>query len=247
MKRIIQLILIVLLICSPAAAQTELSIPKTTDQVVLVTNTHWDATQAKLHRYERQGETWKEVGKPVLVNLGRTGLAWGASPLMQDFQPPSDQLQKREGDGRSPAGVFPILRAFGHPKAPAGYSDQNLPFLHISDEQCVDDKTSQYYNQIVRPGEVGGVTWNSAERMKIGLYKLGLVVGHNCPKAKSGYGSCIFFHLQSGVGKATAGCTSMSGKELTDLVLWLKKDSNPVVVQLPQSEFRKRKATLPFF
>lgn len=246
MTRLIPFLLF-LAILSPLAADTELRIPDQSRQAVVVVNSHWDATQAHLHRFERkhQSEPWKSVGRPVLVNLGRTGLAWGKSPLMVEFTPPQGEGEKREGDGRSPAGIFPILRAFGHPSPPPGYSNQNLPYLDISDEQCVDDKTSKYYNQIVRPKEVGGVTWSSAERMKISLYQLGLVVGHNCPKAKSGYGSCIFFHLQRGIGKATAGCTSMDDRDLQQLVLWLKKDKNPVVVQLPRKEYAKRQLGLP--
>lgn len=234
-------LLLLLFLTSCTLAQTELKLPKDCRQVVVVTNSGWDQTVATMRRFERkaEGKPWTAVGKPVTVNLGRTGLAWGRSPLMKGFTPPENDLSKREGDGRSPAGVFPFLKAFGHPQAPEGYSSKNLPFLKVTDQQCVDDKKSEYYNQIVKPAEVGGVTWDSAETMKIDLYKLGLVVGHNCPMADPGMGSCIFFHLQSGPGKPTSGCTSMEPTPLRDLVLWMHTDSHPTLVQVPASVYSK--------
>ncbi len=224
-----------------AQAQPDLTIPQDCLQLVVVHSQKWDDPTATMVRFERVNPEsgWEQKGAEVAVNLGRTGLAWGESPLMKKSAFGKNALQKREGDGRSPAGLFPILRAFGHPSRPAGYSDANLPFLEVEAQQCVDDKRSPYYNQIVEPSEVGGVTWASAEQMKIDLYELGLVVGHNCPKAQPGFGSCIFFHLERGPGKPTAGCTSMDRASLTSLVLWLHRSKNPAVLQLPTAEYER--------
>lgn len=231
------------LLFQPLAAQ-EIRVPNDSLQLVTVINDHWDDTTAVMRRFQRETSQakWVEVGQPVPVNLGRTGLAWGSSSLMETKK--VEGKRKVEGDGRSPAGIFPFLQAFGHPAPPEGYAKENLPFLTVEEEQCVDDGSSPYYNQVVDPNEVGGVTWNSAETMKIGLYQMGLVVGHNCPKAKPGMGSCIFFHLERGPGKPTAGCTSMKGKDLKALLLWLRADDNPVVIQLPRKQFEKRREAL---
>lgn len=240
-----QLTILWLLLCSALLAQPQLKIPDDCRQLVVVRNRNWDDTTAVLHRFERVDSGWRQVGGAVQVNLGRTGLAWGASPLMGNIQLPDKALRKREGDGRSPAGLFPILRCFGHPTAPVGYGHRNLPFLAVETEQCVDDKSSKYYNQVVNPEKVGGVSWNSAERMKIGVYRLGMVVGHNCPKAKPGFGSCIFFHIQSGPGEATAGCTSMEYAPLKELALWLERDKHPLVVQLPEAVYAGQGESFP--
>ena len=239
----LRLLLLLFLLVGPLWAQT-LEIPDDSRQLVVVCNKDWDEPVARMYRFERadSDSAWQKVGKPIVVNLGRTGLAWGSSSLMKT---PTGVKVKKEGDGRSPAGIFPILKAFGHPEAPAGYSADNLDFLILTDEQCVDDRNSEYYNQIVEPEKVGGVSWDSAETMKIDLYRLGLVVGHNCPKAVPGMGSCIFFHLQRGPGKPTAGCTSMTDAALSDLVLWLKKAEYPVVVQLPVEVYKKMGEALP--
>jgi L,D-peptidoglycan transpeptidase YkuD (ErfK/YbiS/YcfS/YnhG family) len=239
------LIFLLFLFLGPVSAQ-DWSIPPTTRQLVVVCNESWDDTTGRMVRYQRtnQDGSWVQVGSPVPINLGRTGLAWGSSPLMSE---PTSGLKKKEGDGRAPAGLFPILRAFGHPSPPKGYTERNLEFLNVTNEQCVDDAGSEYYNSIVNPSEVGGVTWDSAEKMKIGVYRLGLVIGHNCPKAVPGLGSCIFFHYETGPGVPTAGCTSMTPTSLKNLVLWLEKDSHPVLLQLPRPVFESLKGDYPEF
>ena len=236
MKRLCLLLLSLWFLAVSAAAEPRCSIPDETRQAIVILSPSWESTTATMYRFERRrpGTPWQPVGAVVPVNLGRTGLAWGESSLMTPSSA-SDGPQKREGDGKAPAGLFPILKAFGHPKPPAGYKKANLPFLVVTDHQCVDDKNSPLYNQIVRPDEVGGRTWKSAETMKIGLYQMGLVVGHNCPEAKPGMGSCIFFHLQSGPGAPTSGCTSMEEGPLVNLLRWLRSDAKPVVLQLPRA------------
>ncbi len=246
MKRFITVLMLLLLSFS-AIAEGRLTVPESCLQLIVVTSSSWDSTTARLQRYERDSRDsqWEKYGTGIEVNLGRTGLAWGESPLMSGITPPKGAQLKREGDGRAPAGLFPILSAFGHPTPPKGYTDRNLPFLTVTDEQAVDDVESPYYNRIVKPSEVGGVSWKSAETMKIDLYKLGLVVGHNYPNPKPGHGSCIFFHYQSGPGQPTAGCTSMEGKELRALAIWLKRDRDPHVLQLPSSEYAKLGSSFP--
>lgn len=238
MKTVLRLALALWLLAAPVFAAPSFPVPAESRQLVVVLSDGWDAPTARMYRFEResaQGE-WSPIGQVVTVNLGRTGLAWGRSELIKDAESGSGP-QKREGDGKSPAGLFPFLKGFGHPAKPAGYSSANLPFLVVEHEQCVDDGASPYYNQIVKPSEVGGRTWKSAEDMKIGLYEMGLVVGHNCPAAKPGMGSCIFYHLQSGANCPTSGCTAMDRGSLTNLLLWLKRDAKPVVLQLPRAEF----------
>lgn len=239
MKLVFRLLLLLWLTLA-ACAQPKLSIPPSSEQLVLILSSGWDDATAEMYRFERDeaDQAWRRVGKRVAVNLGRTGLAWGRSELIGQVDSPGTRgPRKREGDGKSPAGLFPFLKAFGHPKAPAGYREANLPFLVITDEQCVDDGKSEYYNRVVDPDQVGGVSWTSAETMKIDLYRMGLVVGHNCPKPAPGLGSCIFFHRQRGPGDPTSGCTSMDDPSLTELLLWLEKEAAPVVLQLPEPVF----------
>lgn len=241
MKTLTRLFLLYLLLVTCVLAEPKLVIPESSLQAVVVINSDWNDPYAQMYRFERASadKPWVTVGRAIPVSLGRTGLAWGRSPLFEEVPASEKGPRKREGDGKAPAGLFPLLSAFGHPTAPAGYSTANLPFQIVDKHQCVDDGNSPYYNQIVVPSEVGGRTWNSAETMKIEVYKMGLVVGHNCAKAQKGLGSCIFFHLRSGPKDTTAGCTAMDKAPLTELLLWLKKQSEPVVIQLPKQQFQQ--------
>jgi hypothetical protein len=97
----------------------------TVRQLVLVRARSWASSSGLLRRYERAaGGTWRTVGGSVDVNLGRHGLAWG-----RGLHPASKSGPiKREGDGRSPAGVFALERAFGAAESlPDGSKD--FPYL----------------------------------------------------------------------------------------------------------------------
>ncbi|HKU80441.1 MAG TPA: hypothetical protein VJQ42_11415, partial [Rhodanobacteraceae bacterium] len=79
-------------------------------QAILVTVPDWNATSGTLRTYERKHGAWREVGHAAPVVIGHAGAAWGIGLNPRQ----SDGPIKREGDGRSPAGVFAIGRAFGY-------------------------------------------------------------------------------------------------------------------------------------
>jgi D-alanyl-D-alanine dipeptidase len=208
-------------------------------QLVVVTTPGWDSTTGMLHRFERarEGEAWRAVGTPTPIVVGRTGLAWGigfdAVPGAEASAP-----RKREGDGRSPAGVFPLDTVFGFQPlaAPLG-----LPFVSLTDQtDCVDDPGSAHYNTVVARDRVSRVDWSSAERMRtIEQYKLGVIVGYNAAPPVPGRGSCIFLHIWGGPASTTAGCTALDARELTAVVEWLDASRRPMLVQLTASEYQR--------
>jgi D-alanyl-D-alanine dipeptidase len=217
-------------------------------QLVVVTADGWDAITGTLRRYERPtaAARWHPVGDPVPVVLGRTGLAWGVG----QGPAPADAAPKREGDGRSPAGAFPLLAVFGYGDAPAG--PPRLPHHPVTEGTvCVDDPASRLYNAVVDSAAVPGARWGSAERMRaVAGYRQGVVVAYNGawvgrPAAAgrpagggrpvAGRGSCIFLHVWDGPDRPTAGCTAMDAGALATVVAWLDPAARPVLVQLPRS------------
>jgi D-alanyl-D-alanine dipeptidase len=147
-------------------------------------------------------------------------------------------LFKREGDGRSPAGVFRLSSAFGY--APADQARWiKLPYVQCSVTlECVDDGKSAYYNSVLERGSVKKPDWNSSEEMlrKDEQYRWGIVVDHNAER-KPGGGSCIFMHIWNGTGQGTSGCTAMEAKNLERILKWLDSKAQPVLVQLPQAQY----------
>ena len=195
-------------------------------QLVIVIPPTDSSVAAQLWRFEKTSKTWRQVGLPHPVNLGKKGLAWG-----KGLHSPKPGLQKEEGDQRSPAGLFRFGQAFGY--APAGTLRLKLDYRSVTATQiCVEDSDSRYYNQIVDETRVRK-DWKNRESMlrKDEQYKWGIFVKHNLPPAPDS-GSCIFFHLWREAGSGTLGCTAMAEENLLALMRWLDPQQKPVLVQM---------------
>jgi L,D-peptidoglycan transpeptidase YkuD (ErfK/YbiS/YcfS/YnhG family) len=208
-------------------------------QLILVTTPDWNATSGTLRTYERDREgAWQEHGEGVPITVGRSGSAWGLG-----LHPAQPGVQKREGDGRAPAGVFAIGQAFGYgPDAATA-----LPYAQMqATSWCMDVVGSPLYNRIVDAAQVGdAAVQGSTEPMRLDLhndgdqrYRNGFVILHNA-RAEKGAGSCIFAHLWGKPGQPTAGCTAMAPESMQRLYAWLKPEANPAFVLLPEDEYRR--------
>jgi L,D-peptidoglycan transpeptidase YkuD (ErfK/YbiS/YcfS/YnhG family) len=209
---------------------------KDSQQFVLVITAGWDDNQGTLQAFDREGSGWKSHGAAVHVSIGRAGSAWGLG--LHDPQPGP---KKKEGDGRSAAGVFRIGQAFGY----APDVETSLDYTAMTATHwCVDVNASPLYNRIVDSRVVGNdAVAGSSEPMRRDLhangdqrYKIGFVIEHN-EAATPGEGSCIFAHLWKSSGEPTAGCTAMDESVMRELVAWLNPKRSPVFVLLPKSEY----------
>jgi L,D-peptidoglycan transpeptidase YkuD (ErfK/YbiS/YcfS/YnhG family) len=207
-------------------------------QLVLVTTGGWEATAGVLRRYARDDGAWRHVGVPVEVTVGRNGTAWGTG--LHDAQPGP---QKREGDGKAPAGAFALGTAFGYADSLA----TGLPYRAMTaSDWCIDVPASPLYNTIVDAREAGAAAIEgSTEPMRRDLhangdqrYALGFVVEHN-PGRTPGGGSCIFAHVWKAPGETTAGCTAMAEAAMRELLAWLDAKQAPVFVLLPEAELER--------
>ncbi|MGD9970580.1 MAG: L,D-transpeptidase [Sulfuricurvum sp.] len=200
---------------------TPMIVAASSEQLVVVLGDDVNVSQGILQRYERKAE-WEKTGLPVPVILGRSGMGFeqGALPL------------KREGDGRSPAGIFPVMAAFGYSPLP----NSALPYLYADDRLiCIDDSEDPDYNRVVPMPETR--IPKSYEKMHRDdeLYRNGAVIGYNAPGLQ-GRGSCIFFHLKHPDNTPTSGCTSMEENDLKTLLGWFKSEKEPMVLQIPVGE-----------
>lgn len=227
---------------SPSARTGEAMAWRDARQLVLVMTDGWDADHGRLRAYERDGNGWTPVADAVPVTIGRAGSAWGVGLQA----PRTDGPVKREGDGRSAAGVFRIGQAFGYAEqAPTALSYRAL---QVSD-YCVDVDGSPLYNRIVDARQVGEqAVAGSTEPMRRDLhahgdqrYKLGFVIEHN-RDGRRGAGSCIFAHLWSSPTDTTAGCTAMDESAMRRLLGWLKPEEHPVFALLPREAYARLRA-----
>ncbi len=223
-----------------ASAYSQQSDPlKSSTQLLVVTTADWKAVQGKLERFERSGphNKWRAVGDPVTVVVGKNGLGWGSGAVPASGQP-GDPI-KKEGDGKAPAGVFRLSTAFGY--APNPQSGWTMPYVPLTPSvECVDDTTSKFYNRVLDRSTVAP-DWNSSEHMRRDdeLYRWGIVVDHNSDPIKPGRGSCIFMHIWRRPGQGTVGCTAMPQEKLEAVLSWLNPKKSPMLVQLPDAEYKK--------
>jgi L,D-peptidoglycan transpeptidase YkuD (ErfK/YbiS/YcfS/YnhG family) len=140
-------------------------------------------------------------GEKVRCALGRSGV-----------KPAAD---KREGDGASPAGVWPIRRVLYRPdRGPAPATAFELQPISRHDGWCDDPKDVAYNRPVHLPYPA------SAEHMwmESGVYDIVVVLGHNDDPVVPGMGSCIFLHLSKPDYSPTQGCVAIARPDLEALL-----------------------------
>jgi L,D-peptidoglycan transpeptidase YkuD (ErfK/YbiS/YcfS/YnhG family) len=235
-------LLIATLSTSVPAASSAADLPwSDARQLVLVTTSDWNADHGVLQTFAMSEGGWQPAADAIPVTIGREGSAWGIG-----LHPAQPGPQKREGDGRSPAGVFRIGNAFG-------YADSAKTALQYdamtSTDYCIDVSDSPLYNRIVDKRVVGDkATEGTTEPMRRDIhvdgdhrYKLGFIIEHNS-RGVAGLGSCIFAHIWKASGVPTAGCTAMDEGVMRALLTWVDAQQHPIFVLLPRQEYARLQA-----
>ena len=85
-------------------------LPQNSRQCLVGIAEGWDSSAVTLRLFEKSGSDWKQSGGEWKGRLGRDGLVWGLGlhPV------PEGAAFKKEGDWRTPAGVFKIGGAWGY-------------------------------------------------------------------------------------------------------------------------------------
>ncbi|MCA6298304.1 MAG: L,D-transpeptidase family protein [Phenylobacterium sp.] len=140
-------------------------------------------------------------GRRVRCALGRAGV-----------RPAAD---KREGDGASPLGVWPIRRVLYRPdREPAPGTRLPVAALTPQDGWC-DAPEDPAYNRPVRlPYPASAEELWREDR----VYDLFVILGHNDDPPVSPMGSAIFLHLIQPDGSPTAGCVAIQREDMLDLL-----------------------------
>jgi L,D-peptidoglycan transpeptidase YkuD (ErfK/YbiS/YcfS/YnhG family) len=187
-------------------------------QFITVITPNFDSTKGILTAYEKLNGQWKIKYSNIECVIGRNGLSY----------------DKKEGDGKTPIGVFTIGQAFGRLPNPGTQMDYRQT---NSNDYWVDDATSNYYNTW-QVGPSSG-RWNSAERLYyVKSYDYAAVVNYNEERIPYN-GSAIFMHVFKENKKTTSGCISIEKEDLVKLLKWLKPDSNAKILICPDSEIDK--------
>jgi len=119
--------------------------------------------------------------------------------------------RKREGDGGTPAGVFPLRRVLFRPDRESP-PETGLPCAPIAeDDGWCDAPDDPKYNRPVKL-PYGA----SAERLwrDDAVYDLIVVLGHNDDPPIPGAGSAVFLHIARADYRPTEGCVALARDDL---------------------------------
>jgi L,D-peptidoglycan transpeptidase YkuD (ErfK/YbiS/YcfS/YnhG family) len=150
----------------------------------------------------RQGEI-RWPGGRARCALGRGGVVVEAS--------------KREGDGATPAGRFPLRRLLWRAdREPAPVTRLAARAITLTDGWCDDPARPEYNRPVTLPAYASG----TAEKMwrDDHLYDFVVVLGHNDDPPTPGKGSAIFLHIARPGFAPTEGCVAMAKEDLTALL-----------------------------
>lgn len=124
-------------------------------------------------------------------------------------------IVKREGDGATPAGTYPLLfgmyRADRAARPPTELAMTAIEPGHI----WIDDPSDANYNRLESsPYPAHGETlWRQDD-----LYDLLVVIGYNIDPTIPGAGSAIFLHIARPDFSGTDGCVAVAKDVLTGVV-----------------------------
>lgn len=122
---------------------------------------------------------------------------------------------KTEGDGATPAGIFPLRRALYRPDR-IGMPATGIPVSAIAaDDGWCDAPGDPNYNRAVAlPYPASHETlWRADE-----LYDLLVVLGHNDDPPEPGAGSAIFLHVARPDYAPTEGCIALALADLRQIL-----------------------------
>ncbi len=171
-------------------------------------------TSATLTTFQLDGSCWKRAAGPWTARVGYNGIS----------------IDKHEGDGTTPAGIYGFQATmYGNAANPGvQYTYHRLACGDWWDE----DSSSSRYNEFVHvPCSDTNPPFNngSSERLwqETVAYPSFAVINYN-PRRTPGRGSAIFLHAD--IGGPTAGCVSLPLADLDAALDWMNPSVHPSIV-----------------
>ncbi|GGF80653.1 hypothetical protein GCM10007301_45940 [Azorhizobium oxalatiphilum] len=149
-------------------------------------------------------------GRTIRVALGRSGI----------------YFDKREGDGRTPAGVWHPLRVlYRADRVVRPVTRLPVASIRETDGWC-DDRSDRRYN---RPVALPVAASHERLWRDDRLYDLLLVIDHNTRPRVAGRGSAVFIHLARPGYRPTEGCVALKPADLRRLLTRLHRHTRIII------------------
>jgi L,D-peptidoglycan transpeptidase YkuD (ErfK/YbiS/YcfS/YnhG family) len=196
----------------PATVASGLASTGSSTQLITVVAARTTTTGGTVRLWERSAGCWTPVSGPWTAWLGRRGIS----------------AAKREGDRKTPAGLFGIGRTmYGiAPNPGVRYAYRRL----ACGDWWVEDPRSPFYNRFhhVKCGAKPPFTVTSEDLSRSPTaYRHLAVIAYNADPIVPGRGSGIFLHAST--GRPTLGCVSFPLARLLQTLRWLRPSSAPLI------------------
>lgn len=170
-----------------------------------------NATIGQLYGMELINGAWEVTFDTIPCSFGYNGFA--------------DLGKKKEGDGKTPSGTFPLGSSFGYERD----LETDMDFIRLNENHFwVSDTMSEQYNRLVEhnPDDL----YSEKMRRNDHLYKYGIIIEYNTQEVIKGKGSAIFIHVERRKGQPTSGCIAVSEGSMKELIKWIKPHKKPLII-----------------
>jgi L,D-peptidoglycan transpeptidase YkuD (ErfK/YbiS/YcfS/YnhG family) len=183
-------------------------------RLVIVTVPDMTSVKATVHTFTRKtpaDATWERASQPEPAVVGATGIGWS-----EDFHhlAKKDEPIKREGDKRTPAGIFRVAEPFGFEASKI----RDYTKLQAGKSFCVDDPTSLLYGRIVDK-RLAAMTKSSEDMSSVPGLKRGMRIDYPARRGAKA-GSCIFIQVWDGAEAGTKARIGMPEARIAVLQEW---------------------------
>ena len=131
--------------------------------------------------------------------------------------------ERKEGDGTTPLGAYPISFAFGFPSS----VNTQLPYKQIQKTSYWSGEKNTYNTWVESPTKIAGERLYS---YKI-CYDKALAIGFNQNPVVFGRGSAIFLHIKAPDTWESSGCITISKEAMEEMLPLLKERLSILTVQ----------------
>lgn len=211
-KRTVALVLMLLALGVALGESRAARISGSEDMQRLVLVEYLGGTTALVSRHERIAGEWVELDT-AWGYVGRTGMG-----------------KTREGDNRTPLGVYDLTTPFGLLDDP----DSAQPYLKVTPyHYWCSTSGSEYYNQLVDSRETGREA-KGADEVLIdypGFYDYAMFIDYNA-EGVDGRGAAIFLHCICG-RDWTHGCIAVPTDYMRTVVRWAERPTKIAILDGP--------------
>lgn len=192
-------------------AEKNISKLENVGQLLVVYNENPESFSAVFVALEKNDNHWVVKQEPIEAGIGKNGFAL--------------PLQKLEGDGKSPIGIFKLGKLYSYEKQTNTLLENQQT---NKEDKWIDDVNSSDYNKHIN----GTTNAKSYENLLLNndAYKYCTVIEYNTNPVIKGKGSAIFFHLALKPGSYTAGCVAIKEDYMKLMVNWLDPKQNPTII-----------------